>query len=116
PEYRKVLCSLFEVYDQIEEAFLVGTRNSDTEELKPVLGVVCPQLPAEKRASVADEAENLSAGFIPRHIPLQVVMDLGDDTSLMRPLFRDAKPFYIKQQVFPQKPAAAEVDDDDDGA
>ncbi len=97
PKLLSQLRVILESYPQVSEAFFIGTKSEQSDELAPILGLVCSDVRTIRKTELVKELqETVAPNFQSRE--LAVIDDLGEESSINRALFREANPFYVAQQ------------------
>lgn len=98
PEFRARLRTMFEVFDQIEEAFLLSVGEENSNSANVLVGVRQTDLPADKQKYLNEEIDFARAAALPDRVSAAVMFDLNDANSANSKLFQGAVPFYIRQE------------------
>lgn len=101
-ELKKTLREILEIYESVEEAFLIGVKEEDDSNLNPLLGLKLTELPPARREALCRELIDTAARTLPSRY-LSVADDLGDQRSPNQQLFAGCRPFYIAQKQLPPK-------------
>jgi hypothetical protein len=92
----KVLIPILELYEELEEAYLLSIREADAESPRALVGIkYTTQLSEDKLAYIRSELQNASEEHLSKpYTGIFVVDDLGTDESINHNLFLDIAPFY----------------------
>ncbi len=101
--YKKKLRTVFEVYEEIEEAFLITLKNIDRDFNSVIIGFKQKKLNSLKMKSLTLEIKEMARVVVKDNVEIQVVYDINDSRSHYSFLFNDVVPFYIKTKSFPSK-------------
>ena len=101
PELKSKLKTVFEVYEGVEEAFLVDVREAGATEFSPLIAVRQKGMTPEKVSTLTLEIEGLTGELLEASQKATILTDLDDPKSLGTGILRDAVPFYLKQQAYP---------------
>lgn len=98
PEFRSRLRTMLDVFEEIEEAFLLIAAEEGAGQGNVLLGIRQTNLDPEKQKYLSQEIDFARASALPAGVSAAVLFDLSDPKSPNSKLFRGAVPFYIAQR------------------
>ncbi len=105
PEYERKLRSVFEVYEEIKEGFIVTLTNLDTNTSSVLVGVSQEGLEEKRLEELSAEIVEMARVIIPSNMEISVVPDVNNPSYPYSALFRDAVPFYLRPDVDTSEPS-----------
>jgi hypothetical protein len=96
----KVLIPILELYEELEEAYLLSIREADSESPRALVGIkYTTPLPENKLSYIRSELQNAAEEHLSRpYTGIFIVDDLGLDESINHNLFLDIGPFYKRNK------------------
>lgn len=95
----KILLPVLEIYEELEEAYLLAIREADSETPRALVGIKYSSVMSEdKLAYIRSELQNAAEEHLLKPFTgIFVVDDLGDENSINLNLFLDIAPFYKRR-------------------
>ncbi len=107
PELKKQLLPVLEIYEELEEAFLISVKQSSGLPEVPMLGIRYAVIAPDKREYVRSELENIARSHLGEAAGLLNIVDnLDSPICAHGEFFSDATPFYFSRATR-KKPGAA---------
>jgi hypothetical protein len=100
PELKAHLRAVLELYEPIDEAFLISVQDESRDHPYPFLGILHHGLSTAQRQYLIDEFKRISQ-ISTDFQELEYTFELKD--GIYRSLFLEAKPFYFAQQPLPKR-------------
>lgn len=98
PEFKKKLLPILELYEELEQAFLVAVKEGGTDSEKPMIGLRWSGGNKGKREYVRSELENAAAEHRPGGIDsIFVADDLDQPRSPNLSIFEGVTPFFFRK-------------------
>ncbi len=96
----KALLPVLEIYEELEEAYLLSIREADSQSPRALIGIrYSKKLPESKLSYIREELQNAAEEHLLKpYTGIFIVDDLGELNSISHNLFLDATPFYRRKK------------------
>ena len=97
---KEKLLPIFQIYPELEEAFIVSVKESGDETERPMVGLLWKNANPAKREYIRTEIETAVQEYLEDDGGnVFIIDDLGNDDSPNHTLFSDAKPVYLNKKI-----------------
>jgi len=106
-EFRKASITSFEIFTEVEEAFLVLRRSDEKDDWLPLIAIFCESLSQDRRSMLGLELVELGSRHMPELVCDRLVVEIcafeeiKPHESLFEILREHFVPFYVAQKKFP---------------
>lgn len=107
PKLYEKLLPVFQVYSELEEAFIVSVKEGGDEIERPMVGLLWGKTNPAKKKYIRGEVEDTVQAYLEDSGgSVFIIDDLDNDDSPNHTLFSDAKPVYLNKPIKPDSKIA----------